>query len=109
MPEIGDKVFYIAGQNGYPQTNYIVGSSARSWFMSSNPSPWWAADVSAMRRNGLRYDKKEITFVTEDVYILGRWASQHRANIQRAIWNITPEKLKTVAEIIGYAEAERTT
>lgn len=102
MPEIGDKVFFKNGPNGQAQQSFVVGQTSRSWYVSSGQNPWWAGDKQQMARHGLRYEKKEVIFVTQEQFQLEDWAAKHRSSIQGQIWRVSAEQLKKIAEIIEY-------
>lgn len=104
MPEIGDKVFFKNGPTGHAQQAFIVGQTSRSWYMSASQNPWWASEPKQLARLALRYEKKEVLFIDEEMFALENWAASHRISIQSQIWRISAEQLKQVAAIIGYEQ-----
>lgn len=99
MPEIGDKVFFKDGPTGHPQSSFVVGQTSRSWYMSAN-ARWAGCDPQVLARHALRHEKKEVIFITEEQFAITRWADDNRSRIHSAIWRLTPEQLKKIAEIV---------
>jgi hypothetical protein len=71
----------------------IIGETTRSWLIGSE---WAPAKVS---KRGA--DPRRFLFSEKDVDD-NVWAHDHRYKIERLILTLSPEKLRQVAELIGY-------
>jgi hypothetical protein len=71
----------------------IIGETSRSWLIGAAWGPVKVPKRGADSRRFLFSDKD----VDDDV-----WANDHRCRIQRLIPFLSPEKLRQVAELIGY-------
>ena len=71
----------------------IIGETTRSWLIGSTRWPVKVSKRGADHRRFLFSEKD----VDDDV-----WANDHRYQIQRLISTLSPEKLRQVAELIGY-------
>jgi hypothetical protein len=70
----------------------IIGETNRSWLID----PW--NDVKVPKRGA---DPRRFLFSEKDVDD-NVWANDHRYRIERLIPTLSPEKLRQVAELIGY-------
>jgi|LakMenE01Jun11ns_1017448.scaffolds.fasta_scaffold9240665_1 hypothetical protein len=74
----------------------IIGETTRSWLIGSTRWPVKVPKRGADHRRFL-FNEKD---VDDDV-----WANDHRYRIERLIQTLSPEKLRQVAELIGYEAA----
>ena len=74
----------------------IIGDTTRSWLIGSTRLPVKVPKGGADPRRFLFSEKD----VDDDV-----WAKDHRYRIERLIQTLSPEKLRQVAELIGYEAA----